>query len=89
MINMNHKIHKSNSTSNNRYTLILIINDNDKLFSHIIFYNYNLQNYYIYVKSNRLEIIKYLETNNICTVSDAIIDWKILTLNTHIILELI
>jgi hypothetical protein len=87
MINMNHKIHKSNSTSNNRYTLI--INDDDKLFSHIIFYNYNLQNYYVYVKSNRLKIINYLETNNICTVSDAIIDWKILTLNTHIILELI
>jgi hypothetical protein len=56
----------------------------------MVFYNYNLQNYYVYVKSNEPEIIKYLETNNIGTVSGPIGDnWKIITLDEHILLELI
>jgi hypothetical protein len=55
----------------------------------MVFYNYNLQNYYIYVKSNEPEIIKYLETNNIGTVSGSIDNWKIITLDEHILLELI
>jgi len=77
-------------TINNRHTLI--INDNENLSSHIVFYNYNLQNYYVYVKSNEPEIIKYLETNNIGTISDInamTSGWKIITLNAHILLELI
>jgi hypothetical protein len=86
---MNHKIQKYN---NGLLGNLLIIDDNKNSSSHIVFYNYNLQNYYIYVKSNKPEIIKYLETNNVGTISSSNAmtgGWKIITLNKHILLELI
>jgi len=71
-------------TINNRHTLI--INDNKKLSNHVVFYNYNLQNYYVYVNVDDLGVIDYLVSNNVGTISEMFGDWKIITLNALILL---
>jgi hypothetical protein len=98
---MNHRFQRNNNIREKHcitsWELVIILDNEEILYtqtifrsSHIVFYNYNLQNYYIYVKSNKPEIIKYLEINNIGTVSGPIGDnWKIITLDEHILLELL
>jgi hypothetical protein len=88
---MNYRFHKySDNQKLTNYWDLVIIDNNGKTLYYTVYYNYELNYYYVRGRKNRPEITEYLISNNICTIYKTYSDTSVsLMLNPHILLELI
>jgi phosphosulfolactate synthase (CoM biosynthesis protein A) len=89
---MNYRFHKySDNQKLTNYWDLGIIHDSGETLYHSVYYDYDLNQYYVYRHDLSLEIIEYLISNNICTLHKHKQNNTIskLIINPHIALELI
>jgi hypothetical protein len=90
---MNHRFRRNDVGKNYWITSwdLGIIHDNGKTLYHTVYYDYEVDYYYVYERENSPEITEYLVSNNICTLRKYKQNNTIskLIINPHVALELI
>jgi hypothetical protein len=92
---MNHRFQRNNNISEKywitSWELVIILDNEEILYTQTIFRNYKLKYYFVRGYKNSPEVTEYLVSNDICTIyeyGEPHIIFELI-LNPHILLELI